>query len=216
MAMFDSLRDKITILTAKYFLEGFRGKKDVNYNGESDTLYLFSRECKFAGMAHWTGHILVNELLFDEGNERLLDYIYLHEKGHQRSFIPKSLLGGIAQFIVSPFMLLVHLAVVLSALGTFMGNVGLSPVAGIENIVIGADLLVVIISVIVSYIGELNAEIYAKRILGQEEFLEAYNRLEDQLPDRNLLQRISFLLTHPIPELVLKVDNSVVGMKNSR
>lgn len=214
--MFDSLRDKITTLTAKYILEGFKGKKEYYYNGESDTLYLFSRECKFAGMAHWTGHIMANELLFDKGNDKLLDYIYLHEKRHQRSFILKSLLTGIAQFILSPFMLLVHLAVVLLVLGSSIGNISLGPLGGMEILVIGADILVIIISAIISYTEELNAEIYAKRILDQEEFLEAYNTLEDQLPDRNLLQRISFFLTHPTPELVLKVDNSVLGMKNSR
>ncbi|MFB6147542.1 MAG: M48 family metalloprotease [Candidatus Nanohaloarchaea archaeon] len=148
-------------------------------------------------MAAWFNQILMRESLFEEGNEVLRDYVFLHEKGHTRestivrvSYLPFGVL-------LQPSFLVLELALI--AIAALSATTGLLSGPGkLEVVRTGAivSATVIPVAVVYSWAIELKAEIFAIERMEIEDYRKAVEQL-DRSSKRNILQEVSYRLNHP-------------------
>jgi hypothetical protein len=196
--MFEGLFSRLNRLFAEYFLSGFEGI--VDYEGEE--IYLFSGDSALAGFSTYWGDILLNERLFQEDNEDLLNLFYLHEDFHRRHLL-ETFLGGLAQIFVSPQALVLHFALSFTMLINLVFS---QPWLNRETVLLwlAIQFSIILVSSVIASLSELRAEISSVREIGPEEYFKLREKAKGEFPEPVFLTRISLLLTHPEPERVIK------------
>lgn len=195
--MLDSLKNRLSILNARYFTDGYAGKKEYSYGGLEEELYLFSGQVP-AGMTTPWGDILINERLFRDGNENVLDYVFTHEKGHQSENFLWFLVHGAPRFLVSPLMLLLHGIIAITALATVVNGTGNEILApSTAHLALTLQVAAIVSTSLLAKTAETLVDFYAINVIGLENFIEASKEYSQVFPDRQPHERLSMWLTHP-------------------
>ena len=156
-------------------------------------------------MALSSFNIAVNEKLFEDGNDKTLEMIYLHEKQHLKDHII-SVFTGISQVVIlspqvlalnSVFLFLASAAILFEAYPLFTSEMLVKMVS--------LDMVVSLSAVFFSQVGEIRADLNAFDELGYKDMKEAKENLRDQLPEPSWLKKLSIVLTHPTLEMVERV-----------
>ena len=200
--MFGTIQEKLTIWQIEKFLGGYRGKRGY----KDDEVYLFSSEIPYAGRALSSFNIAVNEKLFEDGNDKTLEMIYLHEKQHLKDHVI-SVFTGISQVVIlspqvlalnSVFLFLASASILFEAYPLFFTSEMLVKMVSL-------DLVVSLSAVFFSQVGEIRADLNAFDEMGYGDMKEAKENLRDQLPEPGWLTKLSIVLTHPTLEMVERV-----------
>lgn len=184
---------------AEYFLGGFEGM--VEYGDEK--IYLFSENSAMAGFSTYWGDILLNEILFHEGNGDILNIFYLHEDFHRRHRLD-TFLGGLTQGFLSPQAIVIHFAASMFLLISLAISISwLSSQTALRILII--QFSAVLVASTISTLSELRAKLSVVGELGTEDYLNIREEAREKFPNPGFLTRIYLFLTHPKAEAVVKV-----------
>lgn len=195
---------KISLWVASKLFGDIEGPEDLAFHGYSETVYRFKSRY-FLGIDPPGDILLLEEGLFEEGAEKILETTFLHEKGHQESGY-LCLLGAVAQpVLLSPPGLLIGVALA--------AGLGISAVQGhalmqLEIFQNPAKKLSVVLSLylagaIFSYYAELKAEFFTIDLVGPELYQEALEDARERFEGSSILVSVLTYLSHPPRDVVM-------------
>lgn len=195
----------LSVLTCKYFFDGFDGIEELQIKDKEVEAYIF--EGFYAGYNPLWGDLLINEILLEDGMEEALKKIVIHENIHsEESKLGLLFIGSFQILLYPPIMMIAFLLLVLTEINLLFNPDFLNPISTILNKeIIYAILIAYPISGIISTTSELMTELSVLDKMGKDSYLQASNKISDAFPEPGIIGRISLKLSHPSPEFVVKV-----------
>ena len=202
--MLENWKEKLSILTCKYFFDGYEGKRIFESDGFSEEVYLFDADYTVGLTTEWK-HIFMNQRLFEENLEKAQRQTFLHEKGHANSSILHLITGSIPLlffYAVAPLAGFLSISVLITDLVFNAGIVGLTSSDAWRYLYILA--LSFPVAVTISYIIETKADLFSLKYMEPEEFREAKESFKEVQPITKF-RMFLIRLTHPSPSFVLNI-----------
>ena len=206
--MLESLKQKLSILTCKYFFNGFEGTRRFETDGFSEQVYLFNADYTLGLFAEWK-HIFMNQKLFGKELEGTQRQIFLHEKGHENTNMLLVTLGGLSQLFIYTGAPLIIFLTVAALLAEEVINSGI-PVLTTQELLSPLYIVAALypLAIITSYISETKADLFSLKYMTTEEFRKAKKAYKEIQP---LTRKRLFLirLTHPSTKFVLRTHRII-------
>lgn len=204
--MFGSLKDQLSVLMCKYYFDGFHGTEIIDLEDEKK-VYLF--DGFYAGLNTIWGDLLLNRMLLEEGMEKALERVLLHERQHGKESSVFQAIGGSLQMLLHPFTLMINSLVMTALLvHVFLVTDPLNPPFGLtDRSLVVSILTLYAVAAVFSNISELRTDLEVVRKMGVDSYKEGSEQVKQKFPEPGLLGKVSLRLTHPKPEFVVRVFN---------
>lgn len=200
-SMFKGIR---SCLTRLYALKrgGITDTEEYKAGGISRTVYWFHDDTKRMGDYSPLGTLLMNEQAKEDFSEDVVDYVFLHEVGHdQMSVFGRSIFWIV--YLVSGILLL---AAIISLPRTLFVGFRLAPSTIMIPVYLAAAIGVTIATglpfVLVCWIDETLAELFAISRLGRRQSQSILEEVQEE-SDAGLLHNIRHRIQYPPDSLIL-------------
>lgn len=200
--MSGTVESGLTRLYAKLCRGGVTGTSQYSVSGISRTVYWFREDSKRMGDYTPLGTLLLNEQAKEDFSEDVIDYLFLHEVGHdQMGFIGRSLFWAI--YLTSG---LSFIGAVIALPQTLMMAVEYAPspiwLPIYIAVVLGLTLAFGLPFVAVSWIDETLAELFAISKIG----VDNYRSIREETKsgsDASLIRKARIRIQYPPDSLIL-------------
>ena len=200
MAVFGKIQSGLTRLYAKN-RGGVTDTEEYSASGISRTVYWFHDESKRMGDYSPLGTFLMNEQAKEDFSEDVVDYVFLHEVGHdQMGFVGRTLFWAfylssglllIAGMIASP-------SILLEAVESAPSIVMIPVYAAVA---LGVSLGAIIPFTLVCWIDETLAELFAISKIGISQYRSVLEEVKEE-SEVGLLRKIRIRIQYP-PEALI-------------
>jgi len=206
----------LTRLYAKLCRGGITGTTQHSAGGISRTVYWFKQDSKRMGDYSPLGTLLLNEQAKEDFSRDVIDYLFLHEVGHdQMGFIGRSLFWAI--YLTSG---LSFIGAVIALPQTLLMAVEYAPSLAWLPLYIAVVLVLTLVVglpfVAVSWIDETLAELFAISKIGVDKYSTIREETKSE-SDVSWLRRIRIRIQYPPDSVILWIaQRRKIGQKEKR
>lgn len=201
MAVFGKIQSGLTRLYAKN-RGGVTETEEYSASGISRTVYWFYDESKRMGDYSPLGTFLMNEQAKEDFSVDVVDYVFLHEVGHdQMGFIGRALFWAFYLTFGLLFLAgIMALPRTLVAVFRFAPSTVMLPAYLIIGI--GITIVAILPFVAVCWIDETMAELFAISKIGRSQYRSVLDEVKEE-SDAGLLHKIRLRIQYPPESLIL-------------
>ncbi|WP_336034346.1 hypothetical protein [Halobacterium yunchengense] len=199
--MFGKMQSGLTRLYA-WNRGGVTDTGEYSASGISRTVYWFHDESKRMGDYSPFGTLLLNEQAKEDFSEDVVDYVFLHEVGHdQMGFIGRTLFWAFY-----PTFGLLLLAGIIALPQTLVAAFQFAPstvmVPAYLVVGIGITVAAMLPFAAVCWIDEALAELFAISKIGRSQYRSVFDEVKEE-SDAGLLRKIRLRIQYPPESLIL-------------